>query len=128
MAVGYTAYTANKLLDAAFNATSFSVTTPYLKLHTGTNPGPSGATGAATNATRQTVSFGVAASGAIENDVAVTWTSVSTTENYQSFSLWDASTAGNCLWTGTLTGGSVTAGNDFTIAIGALDLSMTVAS
>jgi len=128
MAVGYTSFIATALLNYMGNATAMpAITNCYMKLHL-TTPGAAGAGGAAANTTRQLVGFGTAAAGAMANDTAITWTAVSTTETYLFFSLWDASTGGNCVWTGNVTGGAVTAGNDFTIAIGSLTLSMTVAS
>jgi len=103
-------------------ATSFSVTTCYLKLHTA-DPGEDGTTSAATNTTRQTVAFSAAATGAMASSATVSWTSVSTTETYSHWSMWDASTAGNCLWTGALSSSAaVTAGDTFQIT--ALTLSL----
>jgi hypothetical protein len=53
----------------------------------------------------------------------IEWTNVSTTETYSHFSLWDNSTAGNCLWTGALSSSAaVTAGDTFQIT--ALTLSL----
>lgn len=129
MAVGMSSYLAGKFLDSAFNATSFSVTTPYVKLHTG-DPGASGTSNAAGNTTRKSVSFGAVSSGAIANDVAVSWSSgeVTTTEDYTHFSLWDASTSGNYLGSGTITANAVTAGDTFTIPVGDLDISLSIAS
>lgn len=87
----------------------------YLKLHTGT-PGEDGTTNAATEATRKAVTFSAAASGSIASNATVTWTNVSTTETYSHWSLWDASTAGNCLWYGALSSSAaVTAGDTFEI-------------
>jgi hypothetical protein len=127
MAVGISAFAANALFDAIGNATAFSVATCYIKLHVG-DPGAAGAGNAATETTRKAVSFGAAASGAIASDAAVTWTNVAGTEDFTHFSLWDASSGGNFLGSGTITAAAVTAGDTFTIASGDLDLSLTVAS
>jgi hypothetical protein len=87
----------------------------YLKLHTG-DPGEDGASNAATETTRKEVTFSAASSGSIVSAATVEWTNVSTTETYSHWSLWDASTAGNCLWTGALSSSaSVTAGDTFQI-------------
>lgn len=95
--------------------TSFAVTTCYIKLHTG-DAGEDGTTNAAANTTRQSVSFSAASSGSMSSSATVTWTSVPNTETYSHWSLWDASTAGNCLWTGALSSSaSVTAGDTFQI-------------
>jgi len=103
-------------------ATSFSVTTCYLKLHTA-DSGEDGLTAAATNAVRQAVTFSAASAGSMASSATVTWTAVSTTETYTHWSMWDASTAGNCLWTGALSSSAaVTAGDTFQIT--ALTLSL----
>ena len=127
MAVGLSSYSANKLFDAIGNNTSFAVTTCYIQLHTA-NPGTVGTTAVASNNTRKTVSFGAASGGAISNDVAIEWTNVPASETYSHFSLWDASTVGNFLFSGTITANAVTTGDTFTIAIGDLDLTATTAS
>ncbi len=87
----------------------------YVKLHTG-DPGEAGTSNAATNTTRQTVSFGAASSGSIAatGSPVATWTSVSTTETYTHFSLWDNVSAGNCYGSGALSGSAaMTAGDTF---------------
>jgi hypothetical protein len=95
---------------------------PYAKLHLG-DPGEDGTANAASNTTRQSVSFGAAASGAITNDAAVTWTSVSATETYSHVSIWDASTGGNCLGSGALSSSvAVTSGDNFSIPVGDFDM------
>jgi len=95
--------------------TSFAVTAVYLKLHTG-DPGEAGTSNAATEATRKVVSFSAASSGSMTSSATVEWTNVSTTETYSHWSLWDASTAGNCLWSGALaSSAAVTAGDTFQI-------------
>lgn len=107
-------YAENKMLDTLRN-TSFAVANTYVKLHTG-DPGEDGANNAATNATRQAVTFSAASSGSMASSANVTWTNVSTTETYSHWSIWDASTAGNCLWTGALSSSAaVTAGDTFQI-------------
>jgi len=95
--------------------TSFAVTAVYLKLHTG-DPGEAGTSNAATEATRKAVTFSAASSGSMTSSATVEWTNVSTTETYSHWSLWDASTSGNCLWSGALaTTAAVTAGDTFQI-------------
>lgn len=95
--------------------TSFAVAQPYVKLHTG-DPGEDGTNNAAGETTRKSVSFSAASSGSMASSATVTWTNVSTTETYSHWSLWDASTSGNCLWTGAFSSSaSVTAGDTFQI-------------
>lgn len=107
-------YAENKLLDT-IRGTSFSVTTAYLKLHTG-DPGEDATANAATEATRQAVSFSAASGGSMASSATVEWTNVSTTETVTHWSLWDASTGGNALWSGALaSSAALTAGDTFQI-------------
>lgn len=131
MAVGLSSSIANYLLDALCNGTNYTALTQpvYIKLHTG-DPGAAGTANAAGNTTRKSVSFGAAASGVCSNDAAISWTSgeVTTTEDYTHYSIWSASTAGTFYFSGTITANAVTAGDTFTIAIGDLDLVLSVAA
>lgn len=107
-------YAEVKLLDTLGN-TSFAVTTCYIKLHTG-DAGEDGTSSAATETTRKAVSWSAASSGSKASSATLSWTNVSTTETYTHWSMWDASTGGNCLWTGALSASaSVTAGDTFEI-------------
>jgi len=102
------------LLDTLRN-TSFAVAATYVKLHTG-DAGEAGTTNAASETTRKAISFSAASSGSMASSATVEWTNVAATETYSHWSLWDASTAGNCLWTGALsTSAAVTAGDTFQI-------------
>lgn len=117
-------YCENKLLDAVFNNVSFTVAQAYVQLHTA-DPGEAGTNAAAGETTRKALSVAAAASGQVVSDADLTWTSVSTTETYHSVSVWDASTSGNCLWSGPLTATkAVTAGDTFTIPSGQLTVSL----
>ena len=114
-------YAENKLLDA-IGGTSFSVPAAYLKLHTG-DPGEDGTANAATETTRKVVTFSAASSGSIASSGTLEWTNVSTTETYSHWSLWDAATGGNALWSGALSSSAaVTAGDTFQITSLQLDL------
>lgn len=107
-------YLENKLLDTLGNV-SFTVATPYIKLHLG-DPGEAATANAAVEATRKAITFNAAASGSMASAATITWTNVSTTEIYTHWSAWDASTAGNALWSGAFnTSASVTAGDTFQI-------------
>lgn len=127
MAESMSTATANSILDAICNNTSYAVATPYLQLHTAA-PGASGTTAIATETDRQLVSFGAAASGAIANDAAITWTGVAGTEDYTHWTLWTASSGGTFIGSGTVTANAVVAGDTFTIPSGDLDITLTVAS
>lgn len=87
----------NMLRAVAFTAPAAT----YIKLHTA-DPGAAGATAASAVTTRQSATFGAAASGAIalSNSPAFTMTG---TETISHISVWDAAAAGNLLWTAALT-------------------------
>lgn len=132
MAVGMAPAVANDVLDAVGNNGALStipITTAFVQLHTA-DPGAAGATAVAGNATRKSVSFAAAASGSMASDADTTWTTgeVDTSEDYTHFSLWDASTAGNFMWSGTVTADPVTAGNEFRFPSGSFTLGIGVAS
>jgi hypothetical protein len=128
MATGFSAANlANKILDHLRGGTAW--TQPgglYVKLHTG-DPGASGTANAAGNTTRVQSTFGTAASGgSIANTVQAQWTSYTTAETLTHFSIWDASSAGNFLWSGALTASKTMAiGDTLTEAVGALVLTLT---
>ncbi len=87
----------------------------FLKLHTG-DAGEAGTTNAATETTRKVAAWATAASGSIATSATLEWTNVAATETYSHWSMWDASTGGNCLWTGALSSSAaVTAGDTFQI-------------
>lgn len=121
MTVGLKGSVADSILNALGNATNYTAPTAvWAKLHTG-DPGAAGTSNAATETTRKQVSFGAASSGSMANDADVAWTSVAATETYSHVSYWDASTAGNFLWSDDLAASkAVTAGDDFTIPTGSL--------
>ena len=127
MATGISAYLANAWLDALGNATSFSVTTPYVKLHVG-DPGANGTSNPATETTRKSVSFGASSAGALASDADVVWTNISGSQDATHFTAWDNETAGNFLFSGTITGNAYTAGDTYTISSAGLTVSLTVAS
>ena len=127
MATGLSSYLANSFLDALGNATSFSVTTVYIKLHTG-DPGANGTANAATETTRKEVTFAAASGGAIASDAAVTWTNIAGSEDASYFTAWDNASAGNFLFSGTITGNAYVAGDTYTITSGSLSASLTLAS
>lgn len=96
------------------NGTSYTAPAAvYAKLHTG-DPGENGTSNAAGETTRKEVQFGAASGGVISLSNSPSWTNVSTSETYSHVSLWDNSTAGNCLGSGALTAPvAVTAGDTF---------------
>lgn len=129
MAVGLAAATANAILNALCRSTAWTEPTEvHVQLHVG-DPGAAGTANAATETTRQQATFGTNASGGtISNTSAVSWTSVAGTEDCTHFSAWDAATDGNFLFSGTITANAVTTGDDFSLPIGDLDVSLDIAS
>ena len=127
MATGLSAYLANSFLNALGNATAYSVTLPYIKLHVG-DPGADGTNNPAVETTRKSVSFAVASAGAIASDADITWTNIDGSEDATFFTAWDDLTAGNFLFSGTITGNAYTAGDTYTILSGSLTASLVVAS
>ena len=127
MATGLSAYLANSFLNALGNATAYSVTLPYIKLHVG-DPGADGTTNPAVETTRKVVSFAVASAGAIASDADITWTNIAGSEDATFFTAWDDLTAGNFLFSGTITGNPYSAGDTYTIVSGSLSASLVVAS
>lgn len=126
MAVGLAAATANAVLDALCRSVTWTEPAGvWIQLHVG-DPGAAGTANTAVETDRTQAVFGAGAvSGAISNTVALTWSSVAGTEDFTHYSAWDASSGGNLLFSGTVTANSVTAGDDFTIPVGDLDVTLT---
>ena len=121
MATGLGSAGANTALDALVAAY------PWVQLHVG-DPGAAGSANGATETTRKQVTWDASASGATANTGAISWTSVAGTEDYTHFTAWTASTAGTFGFSGTITANAVVTGDTFTVAAGALDVSLTLAS
>lgn len=116
---------ANALLDAYARNQTYTNTAFWVKLHTA-DPGASGATAAAGETTRKQATMSAATGGTITNSAALDWVSVSTTETISHISYWTASTAGTFKGSDDLaTPRALTAGDNFSIAIGDLDLALT---
>lgn len=121
MAVGLSSAAANTLLD------SLGSSYTWIKLHVG-DPGAAGTSNPAGNTTRMQATW-ASASGAVKSNTgAITWTGVSTSEDYTHFSVWSASSAGNFGFSGTVTANAVASGDSFTVPSGDLDISLAVAS
>ena len=127
MATGLSNYLSNKFLDAVVNATSYSATNVYAKLHIG-DPGANGTANPATETTRKSVSFSAATAGGLTSDADVSWSNIAGSEDATFFTVWDNLTAGNFLFSGTVAGNAYTAGDTFTIPSGSLTVSLTLAS
>lgn len=127
MAVGMSTAVATGLLNAVFNATAYSVTEVWVQLHVG-DPGAAGTANPALETDRQQLSCAAASGATITSDAALTWTSVTGSEDPTHWSLWTASAAGTFLGSGTITSAAYAAGNTFTIPAGDWDLNLTVAA
>jgi hypothetical protein len=127
MATGMSVYLANSLLNALGNNTAFAVTAPYVQLHIG-DPAAAGTANPATETTRKAVSFAGAAAGAIASDADVSWTNISGSQDATFFTAWDSLTAGNFLFSGSITGNPYTAGDTYTMTAGSFTTSLTLAS
>jgi len=104
MAVGLSnANLANKWLDMLAGTAFTAPTNTFIKLHTA-DPGSAGATAAAVgDATRKQVTWAAAASGSkAMTSMASSWTNGGTSETLSHISAWDASTAGNFLFSAAL--------------------------
>src|SRR4051794_1352933 len=111
MATGlHTVNVANKWLDW-LRATA--ITAPagmFLKLHIG-DPGAAAATAPSAVTTRNALTMAAASGGAISLTTLAAY-AMTTGETISHFSVWDASSAGNPLFTGALTASKVVANGD----------------
>lgn len=119
----------DKMLNALTGRSAYSANAAvYAKLHVG-DPGVGGTANAATDTTRQAVTFGTDASGgAISNTAQVQWTNLATADPdvITWVSLWTASTGGTWLGNDDLPASvSVNDGDTLTIATGDIDLTVT---
>ena len=104
MTVGLSAVnTADKLLNTiGRTGTTFTAGSLYVKLHTA-DPGATAATAASAVTTRYACTFSASSAGSMAlSSMGGTW-SMTATETISHISLWDASTAGNFLWSVQLT-------------------------
>lgn len=97
MAVGISSYLANKLLDHTFRNVAYTPpATIYAKMHTG-DPGAAGTANASAQTTRVATTFAAAAAGSIAISNTPEFT-LNASETITHVSFWDASTAGNFLY------------------------------
>lgn len=87
----------NMLRGTAFTAPAAT----YIKLHTA-DPGAAGTSNPSAVTTRQAATFSAASSGALALSNSPSF-SMTATETITHISVWDASTAGNFLWSAALT-------------------------
>lgn len=121
MAEGFGSAGANTALDA------LAAAYPWIKLHTAA-PGSAGTSNAATETTRKQATWAAASGGSVASSNTLTWTSIAGSQDATHFSAWTASSAGNFGFSGTITANAYTAGDTYSVAIGALTASVTLAS
>lgn len=105
MAVGLAATTlANKWLDMLGGTAFTAPTTTAVKLHTG-DPGAAGASNASSVTTRPAVTWAAASAGSKASNNTPSWANWAGTngEVVTHISVWDATTAGNFLFSAALT-------------------------
>ena len=125
MTVGLSAVnTADKLLNTiGRSGTTFTAGSLYVKLHTG-DPGATAATAASAVTTRYACTFSASSAGSMAlTSMGGTW-SMTATETISHISLWDASTAGNFLWSVALTASKSVVSGD-TLSLTSLTLAFT---
>ena len=125
MTVGLSAVnTADKLLNTiGRSGTTFTAGSLYVKLHTA-DPGATAATAASAVTTRYAVTFSASSAGSMAlTSMGGTW-AMTATETISHISLWDASTAGNFLWSVALTTSKSVINGD-TLSLSSLTLAFT---
>jgi len=108
----------NMLRAVAFTAPAAT----YIKLHTA-DPGAAGTTSPSAVTTRSLATFSAASAGAIALSNSPSF-SMTTTETISHISVWDASTAGNFLWSAALTTSKSVVNTD-TLTFTTLGVSLT---
>ncbi len=123
MTVGLSTTNAANAMLNGFRNTAFQVAATYVKLHIG-DPGASASANAAAVTTRSQATFAAASSGAIAlTGTNPSW-SMTTTETISHISVWDASSAGNFLWSAALSvSKAVQSGDTLTLTSCGLSLS-----
>lgn len=126
MATGLNATVANAMLNALCRDVAWTQPVAnYVKLHTG-DPGAAGTANAAANTTREQATFSAASGGSLTNSADILWTSVPNAETYSHISVWDASSAGNFLYSTPLTASkTVAVGDNFDIPASDLVVNLT---
>ena len=125
MTVGLSAVnTADKLLNTiGRTGTTFTAGSLYVKLHTA-DPGSTGSTAASAVTTRYACTFSASSAGSMAlTSMGGTW-SMTATETISHISLWDASTAGNFLWSVALTASKSVVSGD-TLSLTSLTLAFS---
>lgn len=129
MAEGMSADLADAILDALCRGVAWTPPAElWVQLHVSA-PGVAGTAGVAVETDRKQALFATASSaGSIANTTAISWTNVAGSEDYTHCTLWSASIAGDFIASGSTTSDAVIAGNNFTINVSGLVISIPTAS
>jgi hypothetical protein len=118
-------YYEDKIIDHMLRAQAFTPpATVYLALNTA-DPGETGASEATGGSyARQSITLSASSGGATSNSVAIDFEGMPAITVTHA-SLWDASSGGNCLWSGALTASkTLNAGDTFRVPVGDLDITI----
>jgi hypothetical protein len=124
MAVGWGPQGAGTALDAL--ASGYR----WIKLHVG-EPGAAGTTNGATETIRKQATFAATGTdGIFENTGALSWTTIAGSQDADRFTAWslDHPSTAAFGFSGTITANAYVAGDTYEVAIGALVVSVTLAS
>lgn len=123
MTLGFsTANLANKFLDMIRGVAFTAPAATFVKLHTA-DPGASGATAPSAVTTRVALTFAAASAGVLAMNGTAPVFTMTGAETISHFSVWDASSAGNFLWSAVLTTPKTVANTD-TITFTAVGVSL----
>lgn len=121
MSVGWSSTAGNAALATLVG------TYTWAQLHVG-DPGANGTANVAVETDRVQVTFGAPSGGTVSNSAQFQWLAVAGTEDYTHVSFWTTVTAGTFGFSGTVTANAVTVGDTFTVPVGDLDVSLTLAA
>lgn len=114
---------ANKWLDMLGGTAFTAPAGAFAELHLG-DPGVNGTSNPSTETSRKSITYGAASAGSKAMTNTPSWSWVQGTETISHLAIWDASTAGNFLFSITLTASKQVANGD-TLNITALSISFT---
>ena len=124
MTVGIsTANLANKWLDMLGGTAFTAPAGAFAELHLG-DPGVNGTSNPSTETSRKAITYGAASGGSKAMSNTPSWSWVQGTETISHLAIWDASTAGNFLFSILLTAAKQVANGD-TLNITSLSVSFT---
>jgi hypothetical protein len=114
MTVGFSSTHLDGLINV-LRATNYTAVSPWVKLHTA-DPGAAGTTAASAETTRKALTFAAPSTASTVRSSAassVSWATWSAgSETISHFSVWDASSAGNFLFSGAFTVSRSVVNND----------------